>query len=367
MTDKLIVNELLFYIQNKIHVTTKDAIVETCVKFYSLDEITDGISVLESELKIRLSKRKNADDLQSKLLNDLYDKIWSLDAAGTQIPRFVAKDLSRIPRENQNSESLVSTEQLLASVHSLKSTVIYLRDNMVTRAMLESTLDSRSASSSNSLPSFAPPPVSASMAFLTPASSSAALAPALSSASLTPSTSLPPSASLHPTAPPAPLSPSAPDVSNASLSKTQYAGVVQRQHAKMPRPPRPGGKTSESRGGKSSSIVIGKKVNAGVVSWKGADLTIAKYIGHCAIGTTTDDIKSTLDLHGVEIISLEAVETKHNRFASFKLVAKKAQKEIIENGEIWPEGVRVGRWWSPKTASAVTDPTAAGSNLLPAN
>ena len=133
----------------------------------------------------------------------------------------------------------------------------------------------------------------------------------------------------------------------------------------MPRPPRPGGKTSESRGGKSSSIVIGKKVNAGVVSWKGADLTIAKYIGHCAIGTTTDDIKSTLDLHGVEIISLEAVETKHNRFASFKLVAKKAQKEIIENGEIWPEGVRVGRWWSPKTASAVTDPTAAGSNLLP--
>ena len=62
MNDKLIVNKLLFYIQNKIHVTTKDAIVETCVKFYSLDEITDGISVLESKLKIRLSKRKNADN-----------------------------------------------------------------------------------------------------------------------------------------------------------------------------------------------------------------------------------------------------------------------------------------------------------------
>ena len=364
MNDKLIVNELLFYIQNKIHAATKDAIVETCVKFYSMDEITTGIALLESELNIRLSKRNKSDDLQSKLLNDIYDKIWSMDASGTQIPRFVALDLSRIPRENPNSDSLASTEQLLASIHSLKSTVKFLRDNMVTRDMLEHSLDLRVASSS------------ASAASLPPSTSSQSPTP-ISSSTTSASSAPPPTAAPHqPSAPPLPLSPSAPHISGISpagasilhpLSKKQYTEVVQKQHSKMPRPTGPSGKSSGARGGRNSSVVIGKKVNAGVVSWKGADLTIAKYIGHCAVGTTTDDIKSTLEFHGVEIISLEAVQTKHYRFASFKLVAKKTQKDIIENGEIWPEGVRVGRWWSPKSASADLESTAAGSNLLPAH
>ena len=135
----------------------------------------------------------------------------------------------------------------------------------------------------------------------------------------------------------------------------------------MPRQMRPNGKPSGPRGGKNSPVVIGKKVNASVVSWKGADLTIAKCIGHCAVGTTTNDIKLMLDFHSVEIISLEAVQTKHNCFASFKLVAKKAQKEITENGNIWPEGVCVGRWWSPKSAAPDAESTATGSNLPPVN
>ena len=67
--EKLVVNELLFYIQNKIHATPKDAIVESCVKFYTIDEITTAISVFESALKIRLSKRNKSDDLQNNYLN----------------------------------------------------------------------------------------------------------------------------------------------------------------------------------------------------------------------------------------------------------------------------------------------------------
>ena len=103
-----------------------------------------------------------------------------------------------------------------------------------------------------------------------------------------------------------------------------------------------------------------KKVSAGVVSWKGADLTIIKFIGRCAIGTTTDDIKATLDSHGVEIVSLEPAPTKHSRFASFKLVVKKAQQDVVENGEIWPEGVLVGRWWPPKPANALSETPLEG-------
>ena len=132
------VNELLFFIQNKIHCTTKDAIVEICVKFYSLEEIQSAVSCLESALNIRLSKRNKSDDIQQKLVTDLYDKIWSLDSSATQI-RFLAADLSRIPRDT-DSESCATIEQMLATVHNLRTAVSQLQSKMVTRDVLDATL-----------------------------------------------------------------------------------------------------------------------------------------------------------------------------------------------------------------------------------
>ena len=252
-----LVNELLFYIQNKNHATTKDAIIEACVKFYSLDEIMDAISLLESALKIRLSKRNKSDDLAFKLLNDLYKKIWFTDAANTQIPRFAALDLSRIPRERENSDSLVSMEQLLASVHSLKSSVTFLRENMITRELLDESLStllppvadaSAAAKASAASHLLAAPPASTA-----PPSSLALLAPVQS----------PSSAPILPSAPQAPLSPSAPDAAanlpSVSLNKKQLSEVVEKQRGKMPRHQRPAGKSSAPRGNSSQSIVIGKK------------------------------------------------------------------------------------------------------------
>ena len=69
--NKLEVNELLFFITNKIHVTTKDAIVDVCAKFYSQEEINSAISALESSSDIRISKRNKGD--KSKILVDIYD------------------------------------------------------------------------------------------------------------------------------------------------------------------------------------------------------------------------------------------------------------------------------------------------------
>ena len=139
------VNELLFFVQNKLHATTKDAIVKMCVTFYSLEEIQNAVSCLESALSIQLSKRNKSDNLQSKLVTDIYNKLWSLDASSTQI-LFLAADLSRVPREKESSESLASTEQMLASIHSLKTIVSHLQAKMVTREILDASL-SRIASS----------------------------------------------------------------------------------------------------------------------------------------------------------------------------------------------------------------------------
>ena len=99
-------------------------------------------------------------------------------------------------------------------------------------------------------------------------------------------------------------------------------------------------------------LIIGKSVNAGVVSWKGADLTVARYLGRVALGTSKEEISSFLQGKGVEIVELLPLTLKHERFLSFKLVVKRAQLSLVENEDLWPEGVVVGRFWSAKSSSS---------------
>ena len=83
-SDKLVVNELLFFISNKIHITTKDNIVGKCVKFYSVEEINAAISVLESSSDVRVPKRNKGD--ASKMIFDVYDKLFTLDSTAAKSP-----------------------------------------------------------------------------------------------------------------------------------------------------------------------------------------------------------------------------------------------------------------------------------------
>ena len=174
-------------------------------KIFFSRQITRGISTLESVLNICLPKRNKSNDLHSKLLNDMYNKMWSLDAKSTQIPRFVAADLSQILSERENSESLVSIEQLLATVHNLRYTVDDLQDNMVTQGAFEKYI----------------------------ASASNGLSTATASASFPLGTALTSAASLVPSAPPNPLTPTAPAQgafsSEITLIDHCYAEVMQRQ------------------------------------------------------------------------------------------------------------------------------------------
>ena len=139
---------------------------------------------------------------------------------------------------------------------------------------------------------------------------------------------------------------------SVTLSRQQRQDVALRQREKF------GNGNSNKRDerkntrrDKSSSVIIGKNVSAGVISWKGADLTVSRYIGRVAPGTTADAISSWLTSENIDVISLDAIPTKHNRFTSFKLVMKKSQLELIKERDFWPEGVIVGPWWPPKSSS----------------
>ena len=386
--NKLLINELLFFIHNKLHATTKDAVVDMCLKFYSLDEVLTSVNVLESTLDIRLSRRKG-DDVQLKLLADIYDKLWSLDASSTPI-QFLAADLNRIPRENKDSESLASTEQLLASIFNLKTTVALLQSKMVTRDELKASLSAIGNTTNNSISNnsnnadsnsnivsnivsntivdvgagddalndadaeHASDVVGAGNDALNAADTESAPSTWALLASL-PQLQLPSLTSSSATsAAPTPLHPPPP------LNKDKRDEVASRQRGKIAGKINPGRNNAQhSKRERNSSIVIGKSVNTGLMSWKGADLTVARYIGRVAFGTSTAEIRTSLEARDVDVVSLEAIETKHERFASFKLVVKKSQLELIKKDTFWPDGVVVGRWWSAKSTSTESDANAA--------
>ena len=99
-------------------------------------------------------------------------------------------------------------------------------------------------------------------------------------------------------------------------------------------------------------MIIGKSVSAGLVSLKGADLTVAKYIGRLDNATEADDIRKLLVDKGVDVISIDQIKVNHDRFKSFKLVIKKSHLSIVEDAELWPTGVVVGRFWTAKPANS---------------
>ena len=359
-TNKLEVNELLFFITNKIHVTTKDATVDNCAKFYSAEEIYAAISALETSSDIRISKRNKGD--KTKLLADIYDKLFTLDASTTKLPVFVAADLSRVPQDREDSDSLVSTEQLLASIQSLKQNMLSIQSQMVTKEQLRLSLDSHSSLSSESansplIPPLTPtaPPISQETSTTTSGDSSAPSWAAASEAAAASTAAAAPST--------AAAASSAAVNTLRALDADQRSEIVNRQKGKMsrsqdarPKHPRPPTKSdSESRRSKNNPVVIGKKVSDGEMSWRGADLTVSRYIGRVALGTSTDNVKSLLVDSGVDVVSLEPLSLKHNRFLSYKLVIKKSQLPLMENPDIWPIGVLVGRWWNAKPVATIPD------------
>ena len=93
------------------------------------------------------------------------------------------------------------------------------------------------------------------------------------------------------------------------------------------------------------NIVIGKKVAAGLLSWRGADLTMTYYIGYVSNDTSKETLKEGIESQGVSVVDLEEIPRRHNRFRSFKLSIRKKDVNAITDADFWPEGIVVRRYF----------------------
>ena len=48
------------------------------------------------------------------------------------------------------------------------------------------------------------------------------------------------------------------------------------------------------------------------------------------------------------MVELETLDTKHQRFKSFRLRIKRSDLERVEDSEFWPEGVLVSPFFRPR-------------------
>ena len=84
---------------------------------------------------------------------------------------------------------------------------------------------------------------------------------------------------------------------------------------------------------------MGKKVSAGLINWRGADLTANFYVGNFSTQVSPNDVKAGIEQQGVDVVELNELKLRHSRFKSFKLCIRKKDIDTIKMEEFWPEGV----------------------------
>ena len=96
---------------------------------------------------------------------------------------------------------------------------------------------------------------------------------------------------------------------------------------------------SGSKARKPFNLVVGKKVNDGLLSLRGADLTVSFYVGQIDNAVVVNDLRTFIEGQNVKVVELEELERKHNRFKSFRLCIRKRDIESIKDADFWPEGI----------------------------
>lgn len=124
---KIIVNELLFFMQNKLDSTSMDTTIELCAGFYSEVDVEESKKLLYDTVHPpdRLIKRRGQDKNRDNL-RDICTVLYSTDV--TKQPVFVAKSLLKLPPVTSHEHSI---GKILRELDGLKMTVNKIMKNCV--------------------------------------------------------------------------------------------------------------------------------------------------------------------------------------------------------------------------------------------
>ena len=122
---------------------------------------------------------------------------------------------------------------------------------------------------------------------------------------------------------------------------------------------------SKSRNRATSTVYVGNKVASGQISFKGADLTVDRYVGHIDVNADNDEVKAYIENSGVRLIDFQENPRTHSSFKSFKITARRSDLPMLERDDFWPTGVVFRNFFRPRqrrdTSAAATAFTSSSN------
>ena len=362
-----IVNNTLYFIYGSLKFDTEANVTRKCESFYAIEDIVkakkdlfDAVQSFKCMSGVKNINRQTRNDTGArKVVEDIIFVLKKCDNEGEQLPLFYSSDFCDIPR-------LDAPDGLVSKIDAVMSTILWMQKNFVTQETLEKTIVKLStfaaaASTSSTTKETTLAPFSQPSVAEQPEScvSLAGMAPLAASA------------------PPAPLSPSAPpEVTSLISAPTSFAHAVgdpslaasllssQKSTPEVSPPaaaqhhPRSKAHIRQDdqrrRGNSKSRTIIGQKVSAGLLSFKGVDQTVTKYVGHVANSASIEDVRKWLEseneIGSVSVVNLEELVRRHTLWKSFKVTIKREDKKTVENPMFWPKGVVARPFFHPKAA-----------------
>ena len=373
----VIISDLLYYVGNKIGSTAVKNIVTAATNFYTDEEYVFNekkklCKATEEECKTRRTENKRQVNIE-----DIVAIFARRDSQKLFMPKFVSSDINKIP---MNADGNPSLGQILAVISDL-------RRNTVTTEMLASSFANLKAELSLSSPSpsllpFEPSDTtSTSTSRLTPTAptedSAIPIIPTVEINATSDGVSAPASSSSS-----APLASGVAPAASGLLEEGMECGVdgggeAWQQGGSRRKDRRVGGGgggaggvgegslikrggrndlppsmnnrfNNRSRDSSRPKTIIGKNVNNGLTSVKGADLTINKFVSRFHNDTSEEELRQFITDQDVDVIELEEIKTAHSRYKSFRLRIKRIDLIRVEDGEFWPQGVILCPYYRPR-------------------
>ena len=373
-TDTVIISDLLYYAWNKLKSLPLNDVIATCNQFYA-DEtyVFNEKKRLYDAIGESFSGRNQAK--RQKNIEDICATMLRIDSKNSFLPKFASVNLNNIPLNDNGNPTL---GQIMAAINDIKRNAV--TKNMLTKSLNELKREFSSGASFDIPNSNPDGPLSPA-----PVVEGSANDNVNSNEETSTSTNL--FLSVAPLHVPALLAPSAPSYSQISSAFPptsegggggdgtgdggvgtrgggsgggggvigapgggggRAGGVRQMRGGELPTNRSNGKSANRKRDSSRPRTIIGKSVSQGLVSVKGADLTINKYVGRFHNDVVEEDVRKFIEDKGVTVVELEPLDTKHQRFKSFRLRFKRGQLDKIEDGDFWPEGVIVSPFFRPR-------------------